>query len=764
MIQKVIHIQNVGKLVDCRPSTTNWNGELAKRTLVYADNGAGKTTLSAVLTSLATNNPALIVGRQTLGGVAGASAQLRVNGTTCSFAGGSWQGCSVRAEVFDSGFIARNVHAGYHVTREHKQSLCEFCLGEEGVRLARKIDDADGKMRKLDLSISQAKLAIKPHVLGATDIDAFVALTLDSDIEAKIAIQRSVLSRVENAEALNKQAMLTEVAIPEVERAQLDAHLSAGFENVLEATAELVRKHVTQTLDVDGESWLAYGVEHAKDNRCPFCGQDTSASDLVQAYKGYFGEAYKLFRDKLETAATAMESAVSTERRASVVEVLLTNLRHWDFWKQHVSTTPPEIERDTLESTWSRYASALAEALTRKSRAPLVAGVLRVPEQSALADFEKLRSQLQSYNDAVKRANAAINQLQKDARTGDPDKERASLQGLQNRERRHSSGVADLCKDYAELVVTKEKLATTKQGLMQDLTHYTDSFSDAFEEKVNEYLSRLCADFSIARSSKKLVNYIGRKPNLDYCLKIRNVTVPLGTRDSPDDTPSFKNTVSEGDKGTLAFALFLAKVNALPDLADVVLVFDDPINSFDADRKTATVSELRRLAGRADQTIILTHDKRFARHVWESIPEVLPLHLPRDGAGRVIAKWDIETETADLYDQDYRAVADFATTETGDKLATVRRLRQLLEGNLRARYVMEFPPRDWLGGMIERIKNARESSRLVAMRQGNRLHELEDINEFCKRFYHDDWSQTVGTPTDNELTSFAERTLAFCGS
>lgn len=77
------------------------------------------------------------------------------------------------------------------------------------------------------------------------------------------------------------------------------------------------------------------------------------------------------------------------------------------------------------------------------------------------------------------------------------------------------------------------------------------------------------------------------------------------------DKPSFRNTLSGSDKSTLALALFLAKVNADPNLADTIVVLDDPFNSLDEFRRCFTAIEIRKLCGRALQTIVLSHEKYF---------------------------------------------------------------------------------------------------------------------------------------------------------
>ena len=57
--------------------------------------------------------------------------------------------------------------------------------------------------------------------------------------------------------------------------------------------------------------------------------------------------------------------------------------------------------------------------------------------------------------------------------------------------------------------------------------------------------------------------------------------------------PSFRNTLSAGDKSTLALALFLAKLNADPALNETIVVLDDPFTSLDSFRRQFTAIEIR---------------------------------------------------------------------------------------------------------------------------------------------------------------------------
>jgi wobble nucleotide-excising tRNase len=96
--------------------------------------------------------------------------------------------------------------------------------------------------------------------------------------------------------------------------------------------------------------------------------------------------------------------------------------------------------------------------------------------------------------------------------------------------------------------------------------------------------------------------------SVSYSVLINNVAVSL----TADGGPSFKNTLSAGDRNTRALGFFFASLDQDPQLAQKIVVIDDPINSLDEHRSLTTVQEMQRLHGRVSQTLVLSHSKPFA--------------------------------------------------------------------------------------------------------------------------------------------------------
>lgn len=65
VIEKVLSINNLGKIIAWKANGSVWNGQLNKTTAIYADNGSGKTTFTQIFKSLKPEDFELFVKRRT---------------------------------------------------------------------------------------------------------------------------------------------------------------------------------------------------------------------------------------------------------------------------------------------------------------------------------------------------------------------------------------------------------------------------------------------------------------------------------------------------------------------------------------------------------------------------------------------------------------------------------------------------------------------------------------------------------------------------
>ena len=70
------------------------------------------------------------------------------------------------------------------------------------------------------------------------------------------------------------------------------------------------------------------------------------------------------------------------------------------------------------------------------------------------------------------------------------------------------------------------------------------------------------------------------------------------------------------------------------------------MTSLDEHRSLTTVQEMRRLFGRVDQMIVLSHSKPFLCALWEGADSLTrsAMRIARDGAGSTLAVWDVRKD------------------------------------------------------------------------------------------------------------------------
>ena len=120
-------------------------------------------------------------------------------------------------------------------------------------------------------------------------------------------------------------------------------------------------------------------------------------------------------------------------------------------------------------------------------------------------------------------------------------------------------------------------------------------------------------------------------------------TVPLTTRQ--DDAPCFKNTLSEGDKSTLAFAFFMAALEKMPELDKQIIVFDDPLSSLDETRREATARLLLALSPNVNQLDVFTHKRDFLYMLCDKMPDNKTLQVRSDKKnGSQLVVLDVEED------------------------------------------------------------------------------------------------------------------------
>ena len=289
------------------------------------------------------------------------------------------------------------------------------------------------------------------------------------------------------------------------------------------------------------------------------------------------------------------------------------------------------------------------------------------------------------------------------------------------------------CAEHAVAVETKERLEGKKSAAKKKLEEHTEAVIRLYEKTINKLLADFQAGFRITGTTQA---YPGGVPSSDFQILINEIAVNLGDSTTPLSVPSFRNTLSAGDKSTLALAFFLAELEHNPNRAEFVVVFDDPFSSQDAFRKDHTAQKIRKCGEDCLQVIVLSHDQSFLKRLYDCLRvkglEHKCLRLSRIGqSNTLITEWDIDEATQAQYRADLKALSNFYNGIDGKPREIVGKIRPTLESFCRINCPTQFDDEDTLGVICGKIRAAGPSHGLVQV-----YDDLDAANQYTKRYHH----------------------------
>lgn len=753
MLKKLLSISNVGRFSSYSAAGSV---EFAKLTLIFGENGRGKSTITSILRSLQLNDGNHISERSTLPATAGTpEVQVRHQTGSYSFKGGAWSTAMPDIEIFDAQFINDNVFSGLTVDHEHKRNLYRIIVGEQGVLLSRKVEELDIAIRQANSDLTIKKAEIKPLIADALDIDKFVELPQFDKVDELILKKNEEISALMSAADIASKASFAEVAFPS---APGTAILGKTLQDLSKEADDAVKAH-TLKLDKRGEQWLEQGVTYLKNETCPFCTQSTAGINLVASYQAYFSKAYKELKEDIRQHSKGNDDRFGALALLAIQNNITGNTTLSEFWKRFFEVKLSDLPTpDTVQALKGLH-THLKERLDVKSGSPLDS-VPTTPElDAALKLYADFLTKAVAYNASCKAMNEFVKVVKAKASGGNIVAATADLSKLKNAKKRHDPAVDTLCKEYLLLKLRKVGHEAEKEKAKTALDTYSSTIFTLYEGTLNDQLKLFGAEFLLANTSS---NYAGGKPNSSYNITINTVPVDV---DSTFGKPCFKSALSGGDKSCLALAFFLARLEHDPRIGDKVVVLDDPMCSLDRFRSDRTVKAIVDLVDKAKQVIVLSHDPHFLRRIWDDFSPPgnrKALYVHRIGTKEsTLAEWDIVNDTRSEYLQDYFALADYlAKGVPTDMRDLARKIRVILEENLRMRFPDVFGSGQWLGDFLQAIRNSNAGDVVFPMKKN--LNELDALNDFSKKFHHAENPGASKEPiTDAELQNYAARTLTF---
>ncbi len=654
MIKKIVKIINIGSFlsfdwdkinpkcqVDKNGNQIYKNGNpvlndssFSKYNIFYGENGSGKSTLVKIFKSLHTNNDSFLdknwdkIDKEREISLELDSAKMNFGEQT------KWQGHNLVTKfvIFDKDYINNYIHTGKDRTSQQDRNTGQLILylGDfftykyQIDKLIQLYDNIKAKqenfssnyetqIRHLLESIKNPELSIKYFKL----INNFNTVKFEH-IKIKLNTQKEkseIKSRILN----NRNSIINIKELFRKNNTSVDLNTEQVY-NLFDFTVSQ-GIHITLKKIEGKETFIAQGtriVNETKLTNCPYCEQviiDTKGEYLnnIIEYKSIFNEVFleaqKDVEDNLGLYKKNLQSIMHHQTPAGNDDLLSTFNNLLESNQKFNIFKLTENEIIIIEEEIINIDKKLLEILK-----PL--NSLNIPKLKII--FSKYNKYIIDYNKKAEELNTIISSKKIELNDINISQK---INGINNK-----INIIDTLSytllhftDFANLSKFKSKVDRNLEGIkaIDDMIKlFRDKIDMEFTVFINNYLSiiknyikKLCPAFELFEIEKS------RTTNYDF----RSNDVFCGFNVKYKEKDRFKD-LSEGEKQVIAIAYFLAMLEKENNKVDKIVVFDDPITSFDSGKRKQTVELILNNTNEFNQVFVITCDPLFKRYSQKIIP------------------------------------------------------------------------------------------------------------------------------------------------
>jgi hypothetical protein len=472
---------------------------------------------------------------------------------------------------------------------------------------------------------------------------------------------------------------LSDINFPDlkIEKEKLTNLFEFDIEKEAGKVSENIKNHIIKV----GRDFIESGRKIIDTNEfdiCPFCMQPIE-NGILNEYSNYFNNAVGNFNNA--TQAIILEL---TNKLRLLNESKNDAMNGLENFKPFI----PSIFEQT-KNDFKRNIESLGEKLEQI--------IKLVQDKKGIGDLDKFKEVLGFFESALKACNEVINATQdilKDKKTQQTELNRIKneLKNLKIQKAMRDSFEAQKRKQEAS------KLLST----LEDELNKIDIDIKAIDTKLQTLQATKKPDIKVINSYLRALNLTKYSVNSDYQLIINQKIL------SNDDV---RIVLSDGEKTTLAFAYFLARLKLFykkESLKNLVIVIDDPISSLD-DGRIYTTSYLvakinQEIAGEIlkkeedkAQVFVLTHNHVFMSNIIRILGNNASYQqLSRDNDKLIFESKD---KVAGYFDTFYmllfKEVKKFANEENltedySKALNNGNKIRMLLESFMKTNFISQF--------------------------------------------------------------------------
>jgi wobble nucleotide-excising tRNase len=516
----------------------------------------------------------------------------------------------------------------------------------------------------------------------------------------------------------------------------------------------------------DGEKWFARGMrmlnEGASHTDCPWCEQPLDRSPRIADYRAYFSDEYTQLKSEISAAIAELQAVHGGDVTATFERAVRSAEDRQRFWSDFTNIEPIEADAVQIARDWAAAREAVLQALTTKSGTPLDRAELLPEAIAAIRTYNAHAATVAQLSTRLTGVNPAIREVKRLAATANVQTLESTLNRLKAARDKHTAPTDQFSEDYLQATRDKALTVARRDQAKESLRQYRENVFPQYRATINTYLGRFNAGFTLDQVRARDT---AGGPTCTYDILIDNATVAVAGGTVRPGEPSFRNTLSGGDRNTLALAFFFASLDHDQNLAQKSVIVDDPVSSLDDHRSLETIQHLRRLGMRVEQLIVLSHSKPFLCELYGGLTatQCCAVTIVRDNAGSSLIEWDVNADKFTLHDARHRLFLEYRTTGplNGNDRDAAEAIRPHLEAFLRVAHPDNFRPGDKLGA-FRNVCVQRVGTNVQILDQ-HHIDELRDMIEYGNRFHHDGGNPAWATEAvnDAQLRGFIGRLLSF---
>ncbi len=614
MISRFTIIKGIGRFQDCQ----NFGGRhFSDNTIIFGQNTGGKSTLTDILWSFKTGDAAFIEGRKTFGFTGSQQVELfDQDNTAFRFPSADWNNGFDNIEIFDTRYIHENIFEENEISFDQQKNLQRIIIGFKGKKLAEEINSLQEEFNELTKKKTSKTNEFNQKFKREISINDFINLPKHDDVDKKIKQIQANIETANNQSKIKTVFVSIDTIIDNIVNQNTKSVLSES----IQVKAELVSAHIVKTWKNPNHSkdFLQTGLTLTKEEQkyCVFCGQQLKdeAKDLLQAYSQLFSNEYRKLQADISSAVSKFEKW----NPQSILESIQDKLG-----SINLSINTNEINKMELKEI-----KEAANAEFSNKLKDIGYNVNFENYDKLIQIFQQVKVQV----DELKKKNIFSAEV-------NIEDLKNKIKKLEFSKTRHTQEWVDFLKEYDDIDIIQEEKRVEREKLRRELYKYSKKLFSIHLDTINKTLEQLNADFTIC-DFQPIKRLTGKNEKIFALKFFKRHSVLIG--ETATNKPNFKNTLSYSDKRVLAFAFFFSLMVHDEKLDEKIIVFDDPLSSFDSDRRTKTTELIANpylitpdgevIEKKMNQLIILTHEKEFFKWLFQKLDSPKALKIVGNGS------------------------------------------------------------------------------------------------------------------------------------